>query len=480
MELLHISSNIFVTLIFLQSLTRDPETNANLKGIASASYGDSGTSDLRGGVSGKTDRLGYYLDGGRFNSNGLRPGNRVTLNHGFGKLTYDLPNKGRLTFATDYRDREFNYGYDNAAIMPDTLVPTGSRYASAYLRFEYPLNDRLNLELFSSVMRKDIWRKYIMSEAITIVDAKNRTDSEQVSAKLTWGDRRTNLAAGFEYLHDKISVSEPLLGFSYMNFNRDMNRYGTYVNGSYSIGDLTLLTGVRLDHVGVNEQVATSYHLGATWQFTEKTLLRAYAVRGYSLPMTNFKDSLQNIFTLQSGLETSDIPLLWLKGTLFYSYTWNIQSFVVPLDYPMSPIGSAETEEIRRGFEIEGRTVPFYDFSLRAGYTYSDVRDKKTDVRISYIPISSTRIAIHYDNVRRGFQANIAGLHVNWPSDAGNSVHDRQMQWDLHISQKLPNWVGVEPELFFSGRNLFNNAQYTDDYRVNAPRWFEGGLRVKF
>lgn len=461
-------------------ITRNPEPDSKLVGSGSASYGSHGASDLRGGVSGTTDRLGYYLDGGRFNSTGLLPGNPVSLNHAIGKITYDLPSKGRLTFAADHRDRDFGYGYgDRATGLGDTLVTAGSRYTSAYLRFDYPLQDRLNIELLSSVGQKDVWRKYTMPGDLLIFDAKNRTDSQQVTAKLIWGDRSSNLAAGIEYLHDNISVSEPKNGFSFLNFSRDLDRYAAYLNGSYSLGPVTLLSGLRLDHIGINDMV-TSYHLGATWQLTENTLLRAYAVKGYSLPMPNFKDSLQNIFTLQSGIETSAIPLLWLKGTFFYSNTWNIETFVVPQNYPASPVSTVDSEEVRQGFEVEGRTVPWNDFSLRAGFTYSDVHDKKTDARISYIPIGSTKIALDYDNAGKGLRATITGSHVNWPSAAGNSVHDRQIIWDLHLTQKIPSYRGMTPELFFSGRNLFNSSQYIDNFRTNTPIWLEGGVRVSF
>lgn len=462
-------------------ITRDPEPDARFAGRASASYGEQGTSDLGASVSGTTKRLGYYLDGGSFHSNGLLPANRVDLDHVTGKITYDLPGNGRLVFGADFREGDRSLGYGDRALGGgDNLITAGSSYKSAYLRFDYPLNDRLNLEFFTSAGQKDIRQQWeYLPLSFLIFDARNLTDSEQASAKLTWGDRTTNLAAGVEYLHDNIRVTEPKTGFPFLNFTRNLERYGAYLNGSYSLGLLTLIPGVRLDHIGINEDVS-SYHLGATLQLTKNTLLRGYAARGYSLPSPNYRDSLQNIRTVQAGIESSDIPYLWLKGTFFYSNTWNIQTFVIPPDYPTSPISTVKTKEIRQGFEIEGRTVTWHDFSLAAGFSYSDVRDKDTDERIKYVPLTSTKLSLLYTNDELGLRGNIIGSYVDWPAIAGNSVHDKQIIWDLHLTQKLPAHGGVTPELFFSGRNLFDNAQYIDDFRKNTPRWLEGGVRFSF
>ncbi|MDU0460488.1 MAG: TonB-dependent receptor [Geobacteraceae bacterium] len=463
-------------------ITRDSGTNKKLSGIASASYGENTTSDMRGGVNGKIDRLGYYIDGGRFHSNGLLADNQVTLDHVFGKLMYDLPSKGRLSFGADFRDGDREVGHSGFDTANTPLVSSGSRFVTGYLKLDYPLHDQLNLEILTSVGKKDIWQQWEIAQPnkFLIFDARNQTDSQQASARLIWDNRSASLVVGFEYLHDGITVKEPETQLPMVNFSRNLDRYAAFLNGSYTLGPVTLLSGIRFDHIDNNEQVA-SYNLGATWQLTDNTLLRVYGARGYSLPTPNFqKDTLQNIWTVQAGIESSAVPFLWLKGTLFYSDTWNIQTFVVPPDYPLSPVGTVQSEEYRQGFEVEGRSAPWHDLSLAAGFTYSDVRDKKSDSRISFVPISTTKLSLQYTNHELGLRAMLTGSHVDWPSDAGNSVHDRDMYWDLHLTQKLSTHGNVTTELFLSGRNLFNNAQYIDDFRKNAPRWFEGGMRVKF
>ncbi len=463
-------------------ITRDPDTNSKVSGIASASYGGGTTSDLRGGASGTIDRLGYYLDGGGFHSNGLLFDNRVTLNHFFGKLTYTLPGNGRLTWVADFREGDRTEGFlDRVPGEGDILVTSASRYSSSYLRLEYPLLDRLNLELFTSVGHKDISLNYdnILPVPFKVFEGRDLINSSQASAKLAWGDLKNNIVTGFEFLHDNINISEPITGFPFYNFTRDVDRYGAYLNGSYSYGSLTLLPGARLDVISGYKKVA-SYNFGATWKFTDGTILRGYAANGYSLPFPNYINSIQNIETVQAGIESSDVPFLWLKATFFYNYIRNIETWIVPPDYPSSPVTLAESRQFAKGFELEGRTVPWQGLSLGAGFSYNDVRDIDTKARITLVPKSTTKLSLKYSRETSGFQALLFGSFVDWPSNAGNCVRDGQMVWDMHMSQKIPHYGEFAPELFFSGHNLFNNAQYIDNYRPNTTRWFEGGVRVKF
>ena len=140
---------------------------------------------------------------------------------------------------------------------------------------------------------------------------------------------------------------------------------------------------------------------------------------------------------------------------------------------------TVSSEEIGKGFEIEGRTSPWHDLFLVAGFNYNDVRENKTGT-IKLMPLNVTKLSLNYVNVKFGFSGILVGSQVNWPTGAGNSVHDKQIVWDLHLSQKLAKYGSVTPEIFFSGRNLFNNAQYIDNYRTNTPSWFEGGMRMSF
>jgi vitamin B12 transporter len=52
--------------------------------------------------------------------------------------------------------------------------------------------------------------------------------------------------------------------------------------------------------------------------------------------------------------------------------------------------------------------------------------------------------------------------------------------WDLHLGATLFKRENSSLELFFSGRNLFDNGQSLYDLVPSPGRWFEGGMRVRF
>jgi len=462
-------------------ITRSPAVGRRAGGMAVASSGEGSTSDFGAELSGTVARLGYYLQGGSYHSGGLQPDNRVDLDHAFGKLTYNLPVKGQLTLELDHRyGKQLRKEADLAPGIRQTAV-SGSTYDSGLLQFHYPLRENLQLEMRGSYGQRDAWLRWEPTAPAppVILNAKNRTHTSSADIRLFWGDRLTSLVAGLEYLHDGVTDSEPVQQFPFLNFKRSLDRYGAYLNGAYTFGPLTVLPGIRFDHSTIYDTI-TSYHLGATWKLTDKTLARLYGAYGYSQPMINFTDSLQHIRTVQVGLESNDLPYFWLKGTLFYSNTWNIQQFIVPPNWPNAPITTSSSEQHRQGFEVEMHTVPLYDISLRAGFTYTEVRDKATDALVNYIPVNLAKLAFRYDPVRLGMNATLTGNYVTWPKSTGNSIHDNAVAWDLHLNQRLHPSAEFSPELFLSIRNLFNGAQYIDDFRRNAPRWVEGGVRFRF
>ncbi|GAM07969.1 vitamin B12 transporter BtuB [Geobacter sp. OR-1] len=454
-------------------ITKSPDPERRVAGTASASIGSSYTTDLHGELTGTIDRFGYYLTGGNLHSDGLNQGNWTKLNHFFGKFTYDLPTKGTLTLGLDYRDS--SRGLEES-IPFDIRDSSGSYYGSSYLNFSYPLADRLNLELTGRLGHKEMWTKWgFVTIPDLLADIKTQEDSWGTGIRLNWGDAERNLVFGMEYVHDSIKTRDPLVDQPYTNFDRKLDRYDVYLNGAYSLGPLTILPGVRYDYTGLDDN-AFSYTLGATYKITDKTLLRAYGARGYSMPLINFQNKLQQIWTMQGGFETAEIPYLWLKGTLFQSDTWHIEND----DNSNFPdVLVTLTEQKRRGFELEAHTSPVYGAYLTAGYTYAEVRDATTDERPSWIPTNGLKLALNYDNKDIGLRGALIGNYIHWPSSAG-PVKEGGLIWDLHLNQKLFPAKELSPELFFSARNLFDGNQYTNDLWKNNPRWFEGGVRFKF
>ena len=218
----------------------------------------------------------------------------------------------------------------------------------------------------------------------------------------------------------------------------------------------------RLDHTRTNgDQI--SYSLGATWKLTDNTLLRAFTGRGYGVPVVTITNQpAMFVWTSQLGVESTDLPYLWLKGTLFRNQTW----------------GEAVEQHIALGTELEARTAPVLNTSLGAGYTFTDTTRTKDGAQVNYMPRHTVQLSLRYNDGT--FRSILTGRHIFWNSPPEDNGRYGGLIWDLHLGAVLFKRDRNSLELFFSGHNLFNSDQYFIDLIPNTGRWFEGGVRVRF
>ena len=459
-------------------ITKSPESGRPAGGTVSGSIGERFTADSRGELSGTINRFGYYLSAGNLHSDGLRPNNGINENNVYAKFVYDLPTKGNLTLGVDYQDA-FR-GLDEALIpsfgvVHDTLL---DRRIYSFLTLSQPLADKLTLELtLRHIDRKSNTRLGHFDQGVVVTDDdyQIQESSRAGGAKLTWGDSRNSLTAGVEYEHAETKQQDLLVPNSGLMTDRTWDDYGIYANGAVSLGPVTILPGIRFDHTGVTTDYF-SYTLGATWRLTEKTVLRSYGARGYSLPNTIFGHGPQKVWTVQAGAETGEIPYLWLKGTYFYNILENVED----------TYAGGQTDQVRHGVELEIKTVPVYDLSLAGGYTFIDAWNRNTGVHLQTnggqsVPPHALKLALSYNNKPAGISGVLAGNYVWWNTPASVNARYKAMIWDLHLNWKFCPKHELSPELFFSGHNLFNGTQTVDgNFYTNTPRWFEGGVRFKF
>ena len=453
-------------------ITKSPEPDQSFSGSTFSSFGDRFTTDQRAEISGTIDRFGYYLSGGLLHSDGLLGNNGINQNNIFGKLVYHLPVKGSLTLTLG--NNNSRRGIEEVPPPDDWHDNMDYKKHSTMLTFEYPLADRLRLELIGhySYLRADNPLGYMTMPDLWRYYHTKQTDWG-TKGNLIWGDSRFNLVTGLEYEQHQINQTETQTYDPTLQLDKNFNRYGSYANGTLSFGNLTILPGIRYDRVDADHN-EVSYTFGTTYRLTEKSVLRAYFAQGYSRSL----DVVNNVapqkgWTVQTGIETGDVPYVWFKGTLFYNDTWNMPDSI-------NGTGYLTSSQIRQGFEIEGRTVPLYGFSVTAGYTLVDLRDKETRIRIKRIPGDLVKLGITYDNPAWGFHGILTGNYVWWDSPPERRSEDRNFLWNLHLTQKLLPNNGSTPELFLTVWNLFNSSQYQEYQYPNAGRWLEGGVRFKF
>ena len=463
-------------------ITKSPDSQRKAGGILSGSYGEHGTTDLNGEASGTVGRFGYYLQGGNLFSHGLKPGTEVNASNLFSKLSYNLPSSGIVTLSgslfENFRGIEENAGLD----FRDTDL---NRIYAFNLNLRQPITP--NLALFLAADGKNFSENTVLGQITSTppfsdIWTKNQTHGSK--AELNWKDSGNSLTLGGDYHHLKIRQNSSIFGIPDPDFDRRVDRYSLYLNGVSELGRLTVLPGIRFDHTG-NSSDNVSYALGATFKLTDKTIARLYGGSGFGLPFLSpdvNNGELQKIWTAQAGLESSDLPYFWLKAALFYNRASNVE--VPQYDNNGNFIGFTGHTEIRQGYELEAKSIPVYNLSIGAGYTWIDTYDRTDSSRqVSWSPTNSLKLTLDYKNAASGSSILLLGNYVWWNQPgqgADGPNHYKPITWDLHINQKLLPGNDISPELFFSGHNLFNGSQYAESLYKNAGRWVEGGVRFRF
>lgn len=468
-------------------VTKSPDLERKAGGMVSGSIGSRFTADSRGELSGTLNKFGYYLSAGNLRSDGLNPGTATNANNILGKLTYTLPGDGTITAGITHFNAHPGMDEGNLERYGGAFGDYQKiRRTNGFLKYSQPLGKELRLDLdgyFSNLKDHTIsW--YASNPDQQIWDVANRENTRGLNTRLSWGDSRRGVVAGVDYGHvsARYSWSGMTASSGYMAdllYDKGFDQWGVYANGSYTIGDLTILPGIRHDITGQAGN-NTSYSLGVTYQLMPDVTLRSYAASGFSNPGLFWGSTdPQKIKTIQAGFETSRIPYFWLKGTYFYNAIRHGEP---------SGMTPSVVDQNRQGFEVELRTTPLFGFSVVSGYTYLDAWDNDTGKRLKSdsgqsVPPHNVKLKLNYDNSAWGFRATLTGNYVWWNRDPSTwyTMSDKGMLWDLHLNWKPFRKHDLAPELFFTGHNLFNGNQTTMvEIYSSAPRWFEGGVRVRF
>ncbi|MGE0917452.1 TonB-dependent receptor plug domain-containing protein [Trichlorobacter lovleyi] len=449
-------------------ITKAPDRERKSGGSLSSSVGERRTSDSGAELSGSIERFGYYLSGGYSGSKGLLANNHGDYSNAYAKLVYDLPGKGQLSGTFGYN--QGNRG-DFAFAPLDLKEETYPRQLFSTLTLRTALTDQLELELNGRhATRENGINVGLISTYLPLQSYNIDETSSGVGAKLLWRTSSNLLAVGAEYDHVWMRSTDSLVHVD--TLNRKTDRWGFYLNDTLTVGNFSFSPGVRLDLTGTSgDQFSPSF--GITWQLTDTTLLRAYTARGYSLPAFLLDRTSEKVWTSQIGFESTTIPYLWLKGTLFRNETWDI------VTYDSFSNSFNHERHIKQGFEVEAKTVALFNTSLSAGYDYIDARNTSTHQIVQDIPRHTLLLGLQYDD-RQYLKGVLNGRHIWWNAASYHNGSYQGVIWDLHLTATPFGRKQHAPELFFSIRNIFNGSQYLDEFFNNTGRWVEGGVRISF
>lgn len=445
-------------------------SESRISGEVSTSLGKSTTLDDRAELSGTVNSLGYYLSAGKLHSDGLLPNNHVDLNNIYGKLQYDLSGRGAVTFSGLYTDNSSGQLSFDTPRGLGTGDQTGKQFLGT-LSAQYHPSDRLSF-LGELKGRYQGFEMVQALNAIPVKDKKNTDNSWGVCLNASWrADNANRFSLGVDYDHLRARFT-PVM-YPLPSFDNTAERVGVYANDLLTLGRWAFTPSVRYDHTGTGEELFTP-SMGLTYSLTDNTVFRGYYGRGYSLfSLANgaqgIPDTSQKVWTFQAGLETGDIPYLWLKGTVFQNNTWDIPEQSAPYQ---------KRKQAKRGVEVEIRTLPLLHTSLSTGYTFIDSEDADSHQKVPGVSEHTVKLGLSYDDPRY-LKATLTGSYIDWNPNPGDNSRVGAI-FDLHLVKTFSMTESLQLELFLSVHNMFDSKQYGTELYRNTGRWAETGVRCRF
>ena len=247
---------------------------------------------------------------------------------------------------------------------------------------------------------------------------------------------------------------------------------------------LTVIPGLRYDHLSVVDEDMLSPSLGLTYQLSDDTLLRASVGRGFRKPyqsliegdpwfhIVNPNLESETIWSYQAGVETTKFAFARLKATLFdhrSTKTWVND----PATWAWVNDGSYE----RQGIELEAMSATFHNFSVNAGTMYEWLKpDQGKDNQVA-----TANLLLQYDDTV--WRCQLFGHYIWTDGDVKTWTYERRLNtvlWDATAGYRFSGPLAVQGEVFATLHNIFDADQYFSTYGLNAPRWIEAGVRFKF
>ena len=401
---------------------------ADQGGVLSGSYGTKNFNDLRAEVRGKQDRTGYYLSAGRLQSNQLVFDTSASEQNVYAKLSYDLTNRTDVQLAFDY---ERTWRDDYLDLAGDSVGSDLSQHLHSTITINSAVTNNLDLNISAWM-----YEQYQDNRAVTISTGDIFTYKEQnqgngVRAKLTWKGAQQTIVAGVDA--DAKTDTIPFIAGGRQSIRQE----AVYLNDTISLDRLTVIPGIRLDHVSANGDI-TSPSLGLTYGLGNNTLLRAFVAHGFSVPspadtsgaafwLPNPDLKVETVWSYQAGIESA-MKHLWMKLTLFRSDVKD------KIDWVLLGSGDLQVQNVEKErydiLLIEAKTAPVYNTSLSASAEFITAKDLETGEHLPQIPVQVYDIGFKYDD-RQSFNALLHGRHITGTSWIGASRNTTPCFWTL-------------------------------------------------
>ncbi|MBI5409630.1 MAG: TonB-dependent receptor [Nitrospirae bacterium] len=482
-------------------------------GSVSVSYGERNSQDYRAEMYGKAADAGYYIFAGHKDSDGLRDRRYSQDNNFYTKLSVPVSSAIDMGVTFGYSGREFKDndfpGSDFSSMGEDSRA-----YGTVFLNAH--VMERLDLKL-SFYSQKEKFDQMSIGLGLgtfgpegTFVRNSIWIDTTKGgSGSLVYTGEVHKIVVGTDIIHGTLDqkiingdfFQQVFFAPEAIRTQPDIDKWAVYVNDTITLGKLSVTPGVRYDR---NSETGsfTSPSLGATYKLAEKTLLRASAARGFTIPPLSFTSGggwfldpnpelkPEKVWSYQGGIETAATDYVWLKAVVFHHDMKDAidkDLFVGPpptLNDKFINIGKTR----RTGYELEAETAPLYNTSLIAGFSSVRIERIEEDERFTpidvneYTDIYQYNLGVKYDD-RKSLTAQLFGRYVWWdlPVDPilGEAKYNNFI-WDLNVSKGIYTAQKTKAEVFFTAHNIFSSSHYTFVETKNPQRWVEAGVRLKF
>ncbi len=447
-------------------------------GTVQASFGERDTRDYRAEVLGLAGPVGYYLFGVRQKSDGLRASRAFDNNSFFSKFRIPVSEKINAIISMGYTEPETDFGENFSA-----KVNTRTFHSKALI--EARLTDNLDLSIAAYHFKQES----VLSSRNTESRYKYDDQTTGGNAAIAWSNQYHTAVLGFDFDHGELGQTEK---YSVPNFSQtnktdpEIKKWALYANDTIIIKDLSITPGLRYDYNSLTGSFL-SPSIGATYQIGKESILRGSVARGFTIPPLPYVSGggltyeqnrsldSEEIWSYQGGFETAAATYFWIKATYFFHNLHQALS-EIPDAQSGQYINKGKTR--RQGIEVEAQTIPLYNFTCFAGFSYTHV-DPSGEA--GSFNMYTYNFSIKYDD-KKTFYAELFGHYTWWNVEDRASIdsHYSTFIWDLNITKKLDFKTKVSPEFFLTAHNIFNGSQYVALDTQNPQRWVEAGLRIHF
>ena len=448
-------------------ITKTPGYATKPGGSADLSYGKDATSDMRAEVSGDVAGAGIYMSAVRLNSDGFYQNTNVTNTNLYLKVKKNVSGVD-LTATGGLNKCDRGDGNIGGNLFGDNVT-----HAFATLTADIPLgeNSDITAEL-KTISRREDHSALLVGGMKMAQNYRERTSG----VALRWFKRMGthSVVAGLDFDEGSLDRRDGSDKTGY-------EKKALFVNDTISLGAPTFTVGLRADHVTSGGSFLSPM-VGMTYRISADTLFRAIVSRGFNAPPLSFTSgtaspsfipnpdlAMEKVWSYQAGVETTSVPGVWVKLTLFWHDVSDaIQRALTPEG--VTAVNSGKTT--RKGVELEAKTVRMAGFSFNAGTIY--ISSSGNLYQPLLVPNYVVDFGVDYDpGSENAVKGVLAGRYIWWnaPQELGGKYSGVVV--DLRLEKRL---FGNE-HVFASVHNIFNVTQYPDETAKNAPRWYEAGVR---